>query len=158
MLTLQFDGNLLRRGFWLYVWRVSGAGKTVLYVGRTGDSSSRFAASPFNRAGQHLDLRPSAQANMLTRQLRSTGLEPEICQFELFAHGPLFEEQSSLELHRVYRDKVAPLETGLAEWLKQNGHIVIGTHGSRLEPDADLLAECIEKFRGALDRYEEYLY
>ncbi len=151
MLSLRFDGKLLQRGFWLYVWRVSDDRRTVLYVGRTGDSSSQYAASPFNRAGQHLDLRPSAQANMLTRQLRSVGLEPRECQFELFAHGPLFEEQASLELHRVYRDKVAPLEAGLADWLQRNGYTVIGKHGSRLEPDQDLLAECIEKFRVTLD-------
>ena len=52
---LQFDGSVLRRGFWLYVWEVIPVGQApVYYVERTGDSSSTNAQSPFNRMGQHL--------------------------------------------------------------------------------------------------------
>ena len=55
MLTFSFSGSLLQRGFWLYVWQVTTAdGREVLYVGRTGDSSSPHAQSPFNRLSQHL--------------------------------------------------------------------------------------------------------
>ena len=46
--------DALERGFWLYVWVIDGAGDTLHYVGRTGDSSSSNAQSPFNRMGQHL--------------------------------------------------------------------------------------------------------
>lgn len=77
---------------------------------------------------------------------------PESAAFEHFAHGPVFAERPSLELHRVYRDKVAPLEAGLAEWLQGNGHEVIGKHGSRLVPDQNLLAECIEEFGAVIER------
>lgn len=53
--VVEFDGAFLQRGFWLYVWRVIAPNSTeVLYVGRTGDSSSPNAQSPFNRMGQHL--------------------------------------------------------------------------------------------------------
>ncbi len=39
--VVQFDGAFLRRGFWLYVWEVTVPnGATIVYVGRTGDSSS----------------------------------------------------------------------------------------------------------------------
>ena len=60
MQQVRFEGALLERGFWLYVWRVRQESREVLYVGRTGDSSSRFAASPFSRLSQHLDIRPKA--------------------------------------------------------------------------------------------------
>ncbi len=45
--SMTFDGALLERGFWLYVWRIIEGTRTVLYVGRTGDSSSPNASSPF---------------------------------------------------------------------------------------------------------------
>jgi hypothetical protein len=45
---LSFSGAMLSRGFWLYVWEiVAEDGKTVFYVGMTGDSSSPNAQSPF---------------------------------------------------------------------------------------------------------------
>lgn len=52
---IRFEGGILQRGFWLYVWKVTPADQAPLYyVGRTGDSSSTNAQSPFNRMGQHL--------------------------------------------------------------------------------------------------------
>lgn len=55
---VAFDGAFLRRGFWLYVWEVVAPdGAEYLYVGRTGDSSSPYAQSPFVRMGQHLGFR-----------------------------------------------------------------------------------------------------
>jgi hypothetical protein len=50
--TVVLDGRTLQRGFWLYVWEVTTPnGAKLLYVGRTGDSSSINAQSPFNRMG-----------------------------------------------------------------------------------------------------------
>jgi hypothetical protein len=47
---IALDGGVLRRGFWLYVWEVIAPTREgFLYVGRTGDSSSANAQSPFNR-------------------------------------------------------------------------------------------------------------
>jgi hypothetical protein len=35
---LEFDGALLARGFWLYIWEITtNDGGKVHYVGRTGD-------------------------------------------------------------------------------------------------------------------------
>ena len=45
---------MLERGFWLYVWRIASPIGEVLYVGRTGDSSSLNASPPFMRMAQHL--------------------------------------------------------------------------------------------------------
>ena len=53
--TISLPGPLLQSGFWLYVWRIDvGDGREVLYVGRTGDSSSPNASPPYKRFGQHL--------------------------------------------------------------------------------------------------------
>lgn len=101
---VKFSGAILERGFWLYAWRITAGDEEVFYVGRTGDSSSKFAASPFARLGQHLDVRPKAPANMLLRQIRKAGLDPLKCNYELVAFGPLFLEQATLEAHREYRD------------------------------------------------------
>ena len=53
--TMRFDGAVLARGFWLYVWRVDAPDRLVFYVGRTGDSSSVNAQSPFRRVSEHMD-------------------------------------------------------------------------------------------------------
>lgn len=118
----------------------------VYYVGRTGDSSSRFAASPFSRLGQHLDVRAKAPANMLLRQIRKAGLDPLKCKYELVAFGPLFPEQTTLEQHRMYRDRIAPLETALALHMKKRGFCVLGKHGSKGMPEPELLREVERAF------------
>ena len=125
---LKFSGALIERGFWLYVWRVSHKNKYVLYVGRTGDSSSKYAASPFNRLGQHLDVRPNATANTLLRNIKAKGFNPLACVYDLISIGPLYPEQDNIEDHRKYRDLIAPLESALAQHLKDKGHEVVGKH------------------------------
>ena len=61
--TVTLDGAILRRGFWLYVWEITTPdGRKVLYVGRTGDKSSPFAQSLFNRLGQNLGTLANAEA------------------------------------------------------------------------------------------------
>src|SRR5688572_11599492 len=93
---LVFDGRLLCRGFWPYVWEVCGPqGKNVYYVGRTGDSSSTKAQSPFNRMGQHLGF--ADNSNMLRRHLDRHGAPPEQCTFRLVALGPLKPESDAVE-------------------------------------------------------------
>ena len=142
---LSFGGAILERGFWLYVWRVTCKTHLFLYVGRTGDSSSRFAASPFGRIGQHLDVRPKASANMLLRHIRSRNLEPTQCSYKLIAVGPIFPEQRTIEEHRKHRDIVAPLEAALAQHLISKGHDVCGRHSSRHPLDRRLFAQVLSK-------------
>ena len=77
--SLAFEGTLLERGFWLYIWDVRRAREErFLYVGRTGDSSSPNAASPFNRMGLHLNLKHNAKANSLVRQIEVRSLPCEV--------------------------------------------------------------------------------
>ena len=149
---IRFQGALLQRGFWLYVWRVTEGPRTVLYVGRTGDSSSRYAASPFSRLGQHLDLRETATANMLLRNLRKAGLNPVACSYSLFAIGPIYPECDTLESHRETRDLLAPLEAAIAARLRADGHEVLGTHSRpRVPVTGDMYEELLESFRAALN-------
>lgn len=136
---IDFTGAILERGFWLYAWRITNGDRIIFYVGRTGDSSSRYAASPFSRLGQHLDVRPKASANMVLRQVRKLGIEPLLCKYELVAFGPLFPEQDDLERHRHYRDRIAPLEAALAQLLRERGFEVVGKHGTKGTPEPELL-------------------
>ncbi len=125
---MRFDGALLRRGFWLYVWTIDAPGRWVLYVGRTGDSSSPHASSPFRRTGQHLDSKPTAKGSALHRHLAPVGLDPADCNFNMIAFGPVFPEQSNMADHKVCRDKMAAMERALADHLTARGHTVLGTH------------------------------
>ena len=126
--SMIFDGHLLKRGFWLYVWDIKGPTSRHVYVGRTGDTSSPHASSPFNRIGQHLDTRPKARGNALGRQLRRAGIMCEQCTFEMVAVGPIFPEQATMEEHVPVRDHLAALERAVADELRQRGYVVLGTH------------------------------
>lgn len=146
----SFGGPLLERGFWLYVWHVTCKSHLFLYVGRTGDSSSRFAASPFARVGQHLDIRPKASANMLLRHIRDRGLEPQHCTYKLIAVGPIFPEQKDLDTHRRHRDIMAPMEVALAQHLRAKGHDVCGIHSSKHPLDKKLFSQVLGKLNGLI--------
>jgi hypothetical protein len=70
--VVTLDGAMLRRGFYLYVWEITPPdGKKVLYVGRTGDSSSPNAQSLFNRLGQNLGT--LATSSMVRNNLEKRG-------------------------------------------------------------------------------------
>lgn len=147
---ITFSGEILERGFWLYVWRITHFNDKFYYVGRTGDSSSKYAASPFSRLGQHLDIRESASANMLMRQLRKLEVNPIKCSFELISVGPLFPEQNNLLDHRKYRDIIAPLEAELAVYLKTKNLNVLGTHPKPKTYDRTLFNNITSKIDKAL--------
>lgn len=136
--SMSFDGQLLKRGFWLYVWEIEGPLSTYLYVGRTGDSSSPHASSPFNRIGQHLDPRSSAKGNALGKQLQKAGVNCLDCRFEMVAIGPIFPEQATFDAHVPARNRMAAIERSIADELRQRGHVVLGTHPRAEKPD-----ECI---------------
>jgi hypothetical protein len=124
--ALRMPGAMLERGFWLYVWRIDTPNGEMLYVGRTGDSSSPNAGAPFTRMGQHLGW--NNNQNALRRNLVKAGIEPEQCtSFELISHGPIFEEQSDTTSHESPRDMVAALEKRLADNLDAAGYRVLNT-------------------------------
>ncbi len=124
--TLNFDGAILQRGFWLYVWEITPASAAPLYyVGRTGDSSSTHAQSPFNRMGQHLGFKEAS--NALRRRLLAQGVTPEACHFKLVALGPLDDEstEDARAEHDERRDRIAAMEKALADLMLEAGYNVI---------------------------------
>jgi hypothetical protein len=129
--TVELDGGFLQRGFWLYVWQVDiPGGVSVLYVGRTGDSSSPNAQSPFHRMGQHLGR--AVNSSMLRNHLGQRGVEPEDCSFRLIAYGPVLPETPGKNMaeHRLRRDRIAAIEKRLAEDLGDAGYDVVNTVSS----------------------------
>ncbi len=74
--VLSISGEVLQRGFWLYIWEIqTPKSNRLYYVGRTGDSSSINAQSPFNRMGQHLGFHKNS--NVLRRHLEKKILTPK---------------------------------------------------------------------------------
>ncbi len=148
--TLSFDGAILQRGFWLYVWEITPASAAPLYyVGRTGDSSSTRAQSPFNRMSQHLGFKEAS--NALRRQLLAKGVTPEDCHFKLVAVGPLDTESSddSREEHDERRDRIAAMEKALAELMQESGYNVINRVHSRKTLDRQVFEGVRLAFAGA---------
>jgi len=143
--SLTLPGPMLERGFWLYVWRVETPRGVFLYVGRTGDSSSSHATTPYQRMGQHLGKLKTQ--NMLRQNLEKEGIEPELCNsFELIAYGPMFPEAKDMPAHRIPRDTMAALEKKLADALMESGYSVLNTMNCRRTLEKNLWNEVRDAF------------
>lgn len=126
---VQFSGSILRRGFWIYVWVIETSDSSrLVYVGRTGDTSSPNAQSPFRRIGQHVDPNPKSKSNALARNLLKRGIDLERCEYLYTALGPIYDECSDMSSHVPFRDKVAALERRTADWFKAEQFEVLGSH------------------------------
>jgi len=137
---VALEGGTLRRGFWLYVWEVTTPDEQkLLYVGRTGDSSSPKASSPFNRMGQHLG--SIKASNMLRTHLGKRDVTPEDCGFLFVAHGPILTEAAGWDGHVPRRDIVGGLEQKLEQELRQAGWDVMNTVAGSFELDEQLWAD-----------------
>lgn len=137
--TVSLDGGFLARGFWIYVWEVRDPeGSVMLYVGRTGDSSSPNAQSPFNRMGQHLGF--AKNSSMLRNHLQGRDVSPDLCSFRLVAHGPILPEAEDWKSHVIRRDLAAAVEKQLAEDCAAAGYDVLNSVASGKELDDDLYA------------------
>ena len=142
---LNFDGGLLQRGFWLYVWEIkTPVSAKFYYVGRTGDTSSTNAQSPFNRMGQHLGF--SKANNMLRQHLQGKDIAAEKCDFRFMAYGPIMKETSTKDEHRKLRDVTAALEKALADALKDSGYEVLNTVKCRKKPNQNLWEQVYNAF------------
>src|SRR5450432_397385 len=116
--SMTLPGSMLKRGFWLYVWRVETPKGEMLYVGRTGDNSSPNATAPYTRMGQHLGFVKSQ--NALRSRLADVGILAEDCTaFHLVAHGPIYPEidrsvggdrNSLMDAHKPIRNLVGAME------------------------------------------------
>ena len=138
--TMIFPGAITSRGFWLYVWKIQSPAGQLLYVGRTGDSSSTKASSPFTRIGLHLSTNDNQ--NTIRKHLAKREVQPENClSFEMIAHGPMFPESTDRSTHVKRRDKVAALEKALADTLGDLGYDVMNEVTSRKPLDHGLWNE-----------------
>jgi hypothetical protein len=143
--SLEFNGEFLERGFWLYVWDVTTpAKKHLYYVGRTGDSSSNNAQSPFNRMGQYLGF--NKNSNVLRRHLESRDITVEKCKFHLVAYGPILKEATTQDEHISARDMTAAIEKKLADALKESDYEVLNRMNCRKKLDVNLWAKVREAF------------
>jgi hypothetical protein len=132
---LAFPAEVLRRGFWLYVWKITISNDVVHYVGRTGDSSSLKAQSPLSRVASHLG--PNKNANALKRHLAKTNIEISDCErFEFISYGPLFEEAANERDHRHRRGAIHALERDLCEGMRNAGYHVLNSVPCRFPSDA----------------------
>lgn len=133
---VDLSPKMLRRGFWLYVWRVKVGRKYLHYVGRTGDASSPKAASPYQRMGQHLGRQKNQTA--LRNHLRDRSIDPEDCsKLEFICHGPIHPEAANADMiaHMPIRDAVGALERQLAKALHEAGYVVMNEF--KVDPDHD---------------------
>ena len=123
--TATIPPEMLTRGFWLYVWVIRMRGDRVVhYVGRTCDSSSGYAQSPFGRISGHLG--SNIHANALLRNLRAHSIEFDQCVgLEVVAHGPLYEETANIAEHKVPRDKTHALERDLCNAMREAEYEVL---------------------------------
>lgn len=137
--SIHIAGGALHRGFWLYVWDIRlRDGRQFLYVGRTGDSSSLYAQSPFGRLSQHLGR--NVHSNTLLRHLEREGVSLDDCvTLEMIAYGPIRPEAcNDKPEHECNRDHVAALEKQLCAALDKANYTVLNTvHSNKLLHDAD---------------------
>jgi hypothetical protein len=144
--TVTLDGGMLHRGFWLYVWEITTPDdRKILYVGRTGDNSSPYAQSLFNRLGQILGT--LANASMVRNNLEKRDIEPGQCQFRMVGHGPVFDEapNKDFKAHKPIRDKIGAIEKQLAADLTAAGYDVM----NEVRWNAPLDQELYEPVRAA---------
>jgi hypothetical protein len=142
---LTFKGELLNRGFWLDVWDIELPDKThICYVGRTGDSSSSNAKSPFNRMSQHPGF--NAKSNVLRRCLNALGIDPAKCMFRLVANGPVLPEMVTHMDHQTNRDQIAALEKALADAMTLAGYDVINKIACRKSLDEKQFSRVWKEF------------
>ena len=155
---LTFPGAITRRGFWLYVCRIESPVGELLYVGRTGDSSSSRATSPFTRIGLHLGTNKNqALIRKHLKEAKRKGgkqkIKPEDCtSFQMVAYGPMAPEAEGKNEHRKARDKVAALEKALAAALKDGGYDVLNEVHSRMPLDPGLWEKVHRQFAREFER------
>jgi hypothetical protein len=149
---MSFDGSLLERGYWIYAILIRNkSGKKCLYIGRTGDNSSKNAGSPFQRVANHLNLSPSSTINTMKRFIKKNEFKPSKCLFLLTAVGPLFPEQKD-ETHWLIRNKMTALEKSVADYFLSKGYKVLGKHDDNEAKDPELAKKVIKTLESEMQR------
>ena len=135
---MSLPAPILRRGFWLYVWKVGlPNGALVHYVGMTGDTGSGAAQSAMNRVSAHLG--QNVRSNALRRYLKSKReIELEACgSLDFFAYGPVYPQLLQTD-YPLQRARVARIEKELWKCLERSGYDMLNTQpGATAELDPD---------------------
>ena len=113
--SISIPSQVLVRGFWLYVWKITRLDEPPLYyVGMTGDTGSYKAQSPFNRLAAHLG--SNSKSNAIQRYLKLKKIDSGSClTFDFTAYGPLTEVPTEKAAYQLARGNVSGLEKSL--WL-----------------------------------------
>lgn len=139
-----FDGAILERGYWIYAILICHkSNKEYLYIGRTGDNSTKNAGSPFQRVANHFNLLPSAPMNTIKRLIKQNGYKSSEYRFRLFAIGPIYPERKD-ESHWPIRNKMTALEKSVADHFRLKGYNVIGEHKDNDAQDPQLTEKVIK--------------
>jgi hypothetical protein len=148
---LSFNGALLFRGFWLYVWEiVAPDGRTIHYVGKTGDKASRVSQSPFNRLSNHVG--GNKRSNALRRYLDKMRIDPARCQFHFYSYGPLFFDSMDKKTHGELCDVTSGLEKALANAMTDAGYTVMNPIHCRSQIDFEIFAVVRASFGTHFDK------
>lgn len=148
--TLSFDGVMLSRGFWLYVWEVTSKdGRMVHYLGKTGVKHTRMIPSPYIVAS--FQLGHSTNNNALRRHLERVGLDPGQCRFRFHAYGPIFDA-GTRKAHGEQCDIMAGLEAGLSDALLKAGYDLLNPLNRRIPVDEKLFERVLEAFSEPLPK------
>jgi hypothetical protein len=140
---ISFDGRVLARGFWLYVWEITKPnGGRIYYVGRTGDKSSGVCQSPFDRFSKHLG--SNSNNNALQSHLKKQELQPEHCSFSFHALGPILAD-SKLN-HGQKCDMADALEKALADFMSDAGYKLLNTVNSQMPLNKKLWKQLQKQF------------
>jgi len=142
---------LLKRGFWVYVWKISGPNdETLCYVGMTGDVTG-IAQSPFVRASTHLG--QNKKSNALRRRLCERGIDPEHCKELIFsAYGPIYDVTDAKNF-QDNRRRVGALERALWDALNRDGFEPVNSRPAFAD-DYDLVL--FKEIRSAFAHYFPY--
>lgn len=146
---ISFDGCVLARGFWLYVWEITRPdGVLVHYVGRTGDKASGVCQSPFDRFSKHLGANP--HNNALQRHLEKHKLRQEDCSFRFHALGPILA--NSKLSHSEKCDVLAALEKALADSMRAADYEVLNKVNCRMPLNNELWEQLRVRFARAFPK------
>jgi poly-gamma-glutamate synthesis protein (capsule biosynthesis protein) len=146
---LSLPVPILRREFWLYVWRAClPDGRLVHYVGMTGDTGSKAAQSAMNRLTAHLG--PNVNSNALRKYLNGREAELEDCRsLDFFAFGPVYQKINSAD-YAAQRGRVAAIEKRLWTELRDAGY-------EMLNPQPKAAAELDEtRWRDICRAFKDY--
>jgi hypothetical protein len=117
--------SILKRDFWVYVWRVGlPSGGYAHYVGMTGDTGSARAQSAANRVAAHLGFGIANALRKYVHKRTQSDLEQclEDCRsLNLFASGPVYAKPTDADYQNM-RGKVAALEKRLWERMEASGY------------------------------------